>query len=45
MYFIKSIVCKMRGHQLTAAGSCPFTGITYDYCSMCTAMIPKENLS
>jgi len=39
---IKSIKCKIKGHSLNLAGSCPFTGSTYDYCDFCQAMIPRE---
>jgi hypothetical protein len=39
---IKSIVCKAKGHDLVVAGSCPFTGSTYDYCERCKAMIPRQ---
>jgi hypothetical protein len=39
---IKSIKCKFVGHSLKLAGSCPFTGSTYDYCEKCNAMVPRE---
>jgi len=39
---IKSIGCKFTGHNLSVAGSCPFTGSTYDYCAKCNSMIPRE---
>jgi hypothetical protein len=41
---IKSIVCRFKDHTLIAAGSCPFTGRTYNLCTRCTAMIPVESL-
>ena len=34
--------CKIKGHNLTPAGSCPFTGQTYDYCERCTGMVPRQ---
>jgi hypothetical protein len=36
------IKCKFKGHALTHAGSCPFTGMRYDYCERCSAMIPID---
>jgi hypothetical protein len=39
---IKSVICKFKGHNLVEAGSCPFTGSTYQYCERCTAMIPIQ---
>jgi RNA polymerase-binding transcription factor DksA len=37
------IICRIKGHkELITAGSCPFTGSTYDYCERCGAMIPRE---
>jgi len=38
----KSIICKFKGHDLEHAGSCPFTGSTYDFCKHCMAMIPRQ---
>jgi len=42
MLRIKSIFCKIKGHVLVMAGSCPYTGSTYEYCERCTAMIPVQ---
>lgn len=36
------IVCKFKSHQLVRAGSCPYTGSTYEYCERCHAMIPIQ---
>jgi hypothetical protein len=36
------IKCKFKGHALIHAGSCPFTGMRYDYCERCSAMIPID---
>jgi hypothetical protein len=41
---IYGLVCKVKGHTLKKAGSCPFTGMTYDYCSRCNKMIPTEEI-
>lgn len=41
-YFINSIVCKLKGHTLRQAGTCPFTGSTYDVCMRCLIMIPIQ---
>jgi hypothetical protein len=37
-------ICYISNHKLTKAGSCPFTGMTYDYCSRCNKMIPTEEI-
>lgn len=42
MWIINSIICKFKGHILEHAGVCPFTGSTYDYCTRCSSMIPRE---
>ena len=34
--------CRYKGHILKEAGTCPYTGSTYDYCKRCTAMIPRQ---
>jgi len=39
---IKKIICQIKGHMLVAAGSCPYTGSTYQYCERCSAMIPIQ---
>ncbi len=33
------LVCKFKGHELVSAGSCPFTGKSYDACTRCGATI------
>lgn len=43
--FLGSIVCMVKGHNLVFAGSCPFTGLNYDYCHRCNKMNPREDLS
>jgi hypothetical protein len=42
MINIKSIVCMFKDHVLVEAGTCPFTGSTYQYCERCGAMIPIQ---
>lgn len=32
---IKQIRCKVFGHKIVKAGSCPFTGKTYNACKVC----------
>lgn len=32
------IVCKIKNHILTSAGTCPYTGNTYNMCNRCTKM-------
>jgi hypothetical protein len=39
---INKIACKIKGHRLVPAGTCPYTGSTYQYCERCTAMIPIQ---
>ena len=36
---IKKIFCKLSGHVLINAGSCPFTRKTYKACSRCGKMV------
>jgi hypothetical protein len=35
------IKCKIKGHVLVPAGSCPYTGKTYDGCTRCGVSIAK----
>jgi hypothetical protein len=39
---INKIICKIKGHILVEAGTCPYTGSTYQYCERCAAMIPIQ---
>jgi hypothetical protein len=39
---MNKIICKIKGHTLVAAGTCPYTGSAYQYCERCTAMIPIQ---
>ena len=39
MLILNIIKCKIKGHIFITAGSCPFTGSTYEYCERCGAMI------
>lgn len=39
---LKSIICRFKDHILVAAGSCPFTGRTYQLCTRCMVMIPIQ---
>lgn len=39
---LKYSSCKMFGHKLQYAGSCPYTRLVYDYCLRCESMIPKQ---
>ena len=41
-FFVFRIICKIKGHTLVGAGTCPFTGSTYDLCTRCTSMIPQQ---
>jgi hypothetical protein len=40
--FINIIKCKIYGHSLIPAGSCPYTGSTYNLCEKCEIMIPVD---
>jgi hypothetical protein len=42
MLIVKFIKCKIKGHALVPAGSCPFTGSSYEYCQRCEVMIPGQ---
>jgi len=39
---INKIICKVKGHTLVEAGTCPFTGSTYQHCTRCDLMIPIQ---
>jgi hypothetical protein len=39
---IKVIICKIKKHKLVSAGSCPFTGKTYQMCTRCEKMVANE---
>lgn len=39
---INRIICTFKGHIEEYAGSCPFTGQTYNHCTRCNAMIPLQ---
>jgi hypothetical protein len=41
-YFINYLKCKIKGHNLIEAGSCPFTGLTYKACTKCGNMFPVD---
>jgi hypothetical protein len=32
------IICKVKNHKIVSAGSCPFTGNTYNACERCGKM-------
>jgi len=36
------IKCRIKGHILIQAGTCPFTGSTYEYCERCGLMTPIQ---
>lgn len=40
--YIKRLICKIKGHKLTKAGSCPFTGLSYDACTRCNSLLAKQ---
>jgi hypothetical protein len=40
LLILKKMMCGIKGHTLKMAGSCPFTGKTYNYCDRCTQMFP-----
>ena len=44
LYKFIGIVCRFKGHTLVMAGSCPFTGSTYEYCERCHAMVPIQEV-
>jgi hypothetical protein len=40
--FLNGIICRFKGHVLREAGTCPYTGSTYDVCTRCLIMIPIQ---
>jgi hypothetical protein len=38
---IKSIRCKLFGHKIITAGSCPFTGKSYNACKVCDRLFEQ----
>ena len=42
MLIIDILKCKIKGHILVSAGSCPFTGSTYEHCERCEVMVPVQ---
>jgi hypothetical protein len=40
--FLNGIICRFKGHVLIEAGTCPYTGSTYDVCTRCLIMIPIQ---
>lgn len=43
MQIINFIACKIRGHSLKSAGSCPFTGKEYDVCDRCLKVLEASH--
>ena len=39
---LKYGICKLFGHTLNSAGSCPHTKLVYNYCERCESMITKS---
>ena len=39
---INKIICRVKGHTLIEAGTCPYTGSTYNLCTRCLIMIPIQ---
>lgn len=35
---INKLICKIKGHMLQDAGTCPFTGNTYKHCTRCKSL-------
>jgi hypothetical protein len=40
---ISKVICKIKKHKLVEAGTCPFTGSTYQHCTRCGLMIPIQS--
>jgi hypothetical protein len=36
---IKLVKCNFIGHKFEKAGSCPFTGKSYNYCIVCQKVV------
>jgi len=41
-FVLLKFICVYKGHNLVSAGECPYTGSTYDLCTRCTVMIPRQ---
>jgi hypothetical protein len=39
---INRVICKVASHKEVSAGSCPYTGMRYNYCERCELMIPID---
>jgi hypothetical protein len=42
-YLINNIICVFNDHKMINAGSCPFTGKTYNICTRCGKTVPLDN--
>lgn len=40
--YVKYAYCKVTSHNEVPAGSCPYTGMRYNYCRRCQSMIPID---
>ena len=38
----RAMFCKIKGHKLIDAGSCPFTGLTYKACTHCGGTVAVD---
>jgi len=41
-FILLRTICIFKGHNFISAGTCPFTGSTYDLCKRCTLIIPQQ---
>lgn len=39
---LKFALCKVISHKEVYGGSCPYTGMRYNYCERCESMIPID---
>jgi hypothetical protein len=42
---ISILICFIKGHNEVNAGSCPFTGQSYNYCERCNRMRPLQDIN
>jgi hypothetical protein len=43
--YFNSIKCKFKGHKLLDAGSCPYTGLSYKFCTICGGVIGQKPIA
>jgi hypothetical protein len=42
---VNLMICKIKNHIFVEAGTCPYSGNTYNVCTRCTKMIKVDKAS